>query len=134
MLDELKKFLGINFEIDTLTDDSKALQESHMQLLKQGIALGATFPGNPLPQIWHVKNSHARNKGILKKQAPPAFTFTLYAGAGENHVLMEPWMEYIGASDAFIIVIDSLAFRGIKNFVDFRIMKNSNSMCGMCDD
>jgi len=126
MLDELMKFSDIRLAMGDQTNETRDHQKYNIQEIKHGRAPAGTVSGNPIPQIWYIKNLMKKRKGLFGDQTVPTYTFTIYDGAGEDHMTMDPTMvRYIKSSEAFIIVLDPLVLEGVRSFVDPQVMKNS---------
>ena len=131
MLDELSKFSDIRLSMGDQTNETREHQKLNIQKIRQGIPPDGTVSGKPIPQIWYIKNL-AKKRGGLKSllglgdQIVPTYTFTIYDGAGEDHINMDPTMvRYIKSSEAFIVVVDPLVLEGVRSFVDPEIIKKS---------
>lgn len=87
---------------------------------------GATAAGSKMPQIWRVQNL-ARRVG----NRMPAYTLTIYDGAGEDHMNnLNPEStvcRYISASNAIILTVDPLVLEGVQKsgVVDPDVLRNS---------
>jgi len=117
MLNELMHSTGNWFAMNDQTNDTRDLQKLNYSEMRQGRVPPGTLRGDPIPQIWKIKNLLQKGSGFFSRNHVPTYTFTIYDGAGEDH--LDPRMiRYIRSSEAFIIVLDPLMLEGARNYVD----------------
>jgi hypothetical protein len=126
MLHELAKASELQLALAAENPDTRNHQKNNESLIydKHTIA-ESTVRGEPLPQIWSVKNLQKKRGSTV-----PTYTFTIFDGAGEDHANMEPSAtvcRYISVSRAIILVIDPLTLSSIRQggVVDPKVLRNS---------
>ncbi|MCL2415193.1 MAG: hypothetical protein FWD01_00095 [Defluviitaleaceae bacterium] len=86
----------------------------------------ATNRGAIMPQIWKITNKARR-----AKNGHPAYTFTIFDGAGEDHLeeidVSSTVARYISTSEAIILILDPLTISGVRTtgLVDQKVMQDS---------
>jgi len=127
MLHELGTFSGLRLALGYLTKDAFDHQnENYSRIYEKHTRPDSTQGGANRPQIWCIKNLQKKHgMGV------PAYTFTIYDGAGEdNENNLDPSSDvcrYINASKAIILAIDPLLLLKIREhrIVDLNLMGNS---------
>lgn len=129
MLQELRQASGLKLALGHQTMETLNHQNQNASYIyDEHIIPGATEKGEPVPQIWFIKNLQKKHGNEV-----PTYTFTIFDGAGEDHEQeMDPSStncRYIKASKAILLAIDPLVLPSIRGggVVDEEVMSNSLS-------
>ena len=127
MLQELKKSAGLRLSLSHQDRTTKDHQNMHFKMIYEDlIPPPNTSAGEPMPQIWSIKNLEKMGRNSV-----PTYTFTIFDGAGEDHKNNinqdSPVARYINMSEAIIFVLDPLTISNIRTegLVDEETMQNS---------
>ncbi len=131
MLEELKRTSGLGLALRHQTQETLEHQNTNADLIynqhQMPEANERLEEGKNLePQIWLIQNRSRQHGNTV-----PAYTFTIFDGAGEDHEkALDPSStvcRYINASKAIILAIDPLVLPAIRQggVVDREVMRNS---------
>jgi hypothetical protein len=127
MLHELGRASGLGLALEHQTKETLAHQkENYSYIYEKHTRPESTESGANMPQIWCIRSPKKKHGGQV-----PAYTFTIFDGAGEDHENnLDPSStvcRYINASQAIILVIDPLTLSSIRRggVVDPVVMTNS---------
>jgi rRNA maturation protein Nop10 len=127
MLHELGKASSLGLALEHQNKETLAHQrENYSYIYDRHIRPESTESGANMPQIWCIRAPKKKHGDHV-----PAYTFTIFDGAGEDHENnLDPSStvcRYINASQAIILVIDPLTLSSIRRggVVDPVVMENS---------
>jgi len=134
MLHELGRSSGLRIALGHQTKETLDRQkDNYRRIYEEHTRPESTPSGEPLPQIWYVKNLQ-RKKG----SNVPTYTFTIFDGAGEDHEQnLDPSSNpqdlqeklkiyrYIKSSKAIILTIDPLILSEVRKDLDDKVVENS---------
>jgi DNA-directed RNA polymerase subunit RPC12/RpoP len=126
MLHELGRGVpGLKLSLAYQTDETRDHQRENYERIYEKHTRAEFTSGEIQPQIWCIWNNQKKHGNDT-----PAYTFTIFDGAGEKHENLDPSStecRYIEASKAIILVIDPLVLSGIRKggVVDPDVMTNS---------
>ena len=124
MLEELMNFPGLRLAMGNQTSETRDIQNINRgDIYINHRPAGASDAGEARPQIWSIRNLD-KDPGFFSRNTVPTYTFSIYDGAGEN-VENEITVNYIRASDAFVITLDPLILSGVQAFVPPEVVRNS---------
>ncbi|MDR3160462.1 MAG: hypothetical protein LBU28_02480 [Spirochaetaceae bacterium] len=127
MLHELGRGVpGLNLALAHQTSETLEHQrENYRRIYEEHTLAESTQAGQRMPQIWCIWNNRKKHDGEV-----PAYTFTIFDGAGEDHENLDPSStvcRYINTSKAIILAIDPLVLSSVRRggVVDPDVMTNS---------
>ncbi len=124
MLHELTNIAGIELALQSANPQTDKIYRDNVNAIyAQHVPPGAT-QGKPEPQIWTIRNNSKR-----KSNSVPTYTFTIFDGAGEDHIQLDTadptTFRYIAESKAIILVVDPLVLENVRKNVDSDVVRNS---------
>lgn len=134
MLQELSRAAELRIALSSQNKYTRNVQrENYTRIYEEHIPPDHTDPtalGEKLkPQLWQIKNLMRQ-----KSRSTPTYTFTIYDGAGENHMNdLDPTSNicgYINASNAVIITLDPLILSNLSKIIKPDIRRNSGASEG----
>lgn len=124
-LHELRNTPGSPWVITPMnTYTSNVYSENDNTLYKYHELVEATTPGQtPIPQLWILKD-----KQKMTKTSIPSYSITIFDGAGEDTMNIDPVIsDYLKGSSVIIIIIDPLILPGVANSISKDVFKNSTT-------
>ncbi|MBQ7545190.1 MAG: hypothetical protein IJT02_09650 [Synergistaceae bacterium] len=116
MLEELSRFHGIPLSLAAADQRTLQIHEKNRNTVYKGYPVEGNAGGSIITQIWMIKNLSQRRGSTV-----PAYTFTIFDGAGENYEQnlspSSPVCRNIRASKAIILTLDPLILPKVREIV-----------------
>lgn len=111
MIDELKKARNLNFHVAYMNKETQAYyMDNYRQLYEKLTPIGATMSGASIPMQWKIQDMRKATKTRV-----PSYSITMFDGAGEDQVTMDPVVcKCISGSKMIMLLLDPTRLSGVR--------------------
>lgn len=111
MIEELKKNRSLSFLVTPMDSETQILHENNTKKIYEEFSpVPGTRPGDIVPMQWSIKDMKK-----MTQKAVPAYSMTIFDGAGELQERIDPKIcRYIAGSKMIMLLLDPTQLYGVR--------------------